>query len=83
MLNHKPIFINGFQRGGTNILVNLIASSHEVALLGGETHEVFYGRDSQPFLKWIQRGAALPLILASGQHTFWPYRYYPRRTCFR
>ena len=44
MLNKKPIFINGFARGGSNILVNFFLSSPDVCLSNGETHKVFKGR---------------------------------------
>jgi hypothetical protein len=73
MLNRSPIFVNGFQRGGTNILVNLIASHPEVALLRTETHEVFYGRNSEHFRKWLARLSSIPVLLAGGKEYFWPY----------
>jgi hypothetical protein len=44
MLNKKPIFIVGFQRGGTAILLNLLLSHPDVCKPRGETHEVFKGR---------------------------------------
>lgn len=83
MMNQAPIFINGFQRGGTNILMNLVASHPQVCMLGGETHIVFYGRDWQPAKKWLHRLLAAPLLLQTGQHTFWPYRFYSRRRLVR
>ncbi|MCA9969918.1 MAG: sulfotransferase, partial [Anaerolineales bacterium] len=79
MLIKRPIFINGFQRGGTNILQQLFASNPRVRGLGVEVHELFYGRDAQPVQKWLRRLAAAPVVLATRQHTFWPYRFYPRR----
>lgn len=80
MLNKRPIFVNGFQRGGTNILMRLISSHPQVRILGAEVHEIFYGRDTQPVQKWLRRLSAIPLVLSTGQHTFWPYRFYERRT---
>lgn len=79
MLNKRPIFINGFQRGGTNILMRLISSHPQVRLLGAEIHEIFYGRETQPMQKWLRRLTYSPVLLATGQHTFWPYRFYARR----
>jgi len=43
MLNVKPIFIVGFQRGGTGILMNLLLSHPNVCTPRGETHQVFRG----------------------------------------
>ena len=78
MLNKKPIFINGFQRGGTNILMNLFASHPDVCMLGGETQVVFYGRSHEHFKKWIPRLMTIPIFLFTRQHTFWPFRYFER-----
>jgi hypothetical protein len=80
MLNKRPIFVNGFQRGGTNILMRLISSHPQVRILGAEVHELFYGRDTQPGQKWLQRLTYAPILLSTRQHTFWPYRFYERRT---
>ncbi|MEW6716755.1 MAG: sulfotransferase [Chloroflexota bacterium] len=79
MLNKCPIFVNGFQRGGTNVLVNLIASHPGVGTLGRETHEVFYGRETEALQKWVRRAFYLPILLATRQQYFWPYRFYPRK----
>ncbi|PWT91792.1 MAG: hypothetical protein C5B54_04640 [Acidobacteria bacterium] len=72
MLNHSPIFVNGFQRGGTNILVNLIASHPDVELLGGETHELFLGKPGQTWNKWLARAIYLPVVTITRQHIFSP-----------
>lgn len=79
MLNRSPIFVHGFQRGGTNILVNLIASHPDTALLRTETHEVFYGRNSEHVRKWFSRLTYLPILAVARQHVFWPYRLYERK----
>lgn len=79
MRNKAPIFINGFQRGGTNLLFNLIGSHPQVVLLNSETHEVFYGRNYEPVKKWLHRALYLPILIGTRQHTFWPYRLYERR----
>lgn len=78
MLNERPIFVNGFQRGGTNILMRLISSHPEVRILGAEIHELFYGRERERVKKWMRRLAAAPVLLATRRHTFWPYRYHRR-----
>jgi hypothetical protein len=78
MINKAPIFVNGFQRGGTNILVNLIVSHPEVCAVG-ETQKIFYGRDKEPLAKrWLQRASYLPIFLAARQHIFWPERFSER-----
>lgn len=71
MLNHAPIFVNGFQRGGTNILVNLISSHPNVDWIA-ETHMVFYGDDwDSRFRKWMDRVFYLPILVGTRQHIFW------------
>lgn len=79
MFNKAPIFVNGFQRGGTNILMNLIVSHPEVCMLGGETQVVFYGHGRQPIKKWGARILSIPILFSTWQHTFWPYRFYERK----
>ena len=44
MLNRAPIFIAGFQRGGTDLLWYLLLSHPGVCRPEGETHQVFRGR---------------------------------------
>jgi hypothetical protein len=70
MLNRAPIFVVGFQRGGTNILTNLIASHPDVCALTRETHHVFYGKQSRPVEKWIDRLRYLPILVAARGHLF-------------
>lgn len=71
MLNKAPIFVNGFQRGGTNILMNLIMSHPDVYCLDGETHELFYGKYHDPVLtKLLSRTLYLPILAGTRQHTF-------------
>ena len=40
MLNKRPIFVNGFRRGGTNILMNLLLSHPKTAVTTGELQQV-------------------------------------------
>ncbi|HET9776024.1 MAG TPA: sulfotransferase [Gemmatimonadaceae bacterium] len=70
MLNSAPIFINGFPRGGTTLLQDIVASHPEVGLLHAETHQVFYGRESEARKKWVNRAFYAPVMLATGQHLF-------------
>lgn len=80
MLNKAPVFVNGFQRGGTNILMRLISSHPHMHILGAEIHELFYGRETEPFKKWLRRLMAVPVFLSAREHTFWPYRFQVRRS---
>jgi hypothetical protein len=65
-----PIFVNGFQRGGTNILINLIASHPEVCWVG-ETHELFIGNEwAPPLNKLAHRALYLPVLVAARQNIF-------------
>jgi hypothetical protein len=81
MLNKSPIFINGFQRGGTSIFLDLISSHPNVCSIGRETHQVFYGiygkgqsRKTHPIIKWGKRFVYIPfwgpVLVTSRQNTF-------------
>ena len=71
VMEDSVIFVNGFQRGGTNILVNLLASHPKVGWIT-ETHQIFYGDEwSSPTSKWGKRILSAPIVLATGQHIFW------------
>lgn len=71
MLNKAPIFVNGFQRGGTNILMNLLVSHPDVYGLDRETHELFYGKyDDSQLKKLMSRMLYLPIVAGTGQHFF-------------
>ena len=72
MLNREPIFIQGFARGGSNIIMNLLLSHPGVCLSNGETDKVFKGA------KWDSTwGVAkkrlfydFPICLLAGQNIF-------------
>jgi len=67
----RPIFVNGFQRGGTNILVNLIASHPDAIALTRESHEFFYGKSRDGRVEKFFRGVMyLPMIALSQTHLF-------------
>lgn len=79
MLNEAPIFLNSFERSGTNLLIHLLASHPGVARLRGETNEVFHGKHTEPFKKWLARLRYLPIVLSTGQKVFSARCLEPRR----
>jgi len=76
LLNRKPIFIVGFQRGGTNIVLNLFRSHPDVCSPRGETHEVFKGKGrlrklAEPLPVYIKKRINyLPIINDQRQDVF-------------
>jgi hypothetical protein len=83
MLNVKPIFVNAFARGGSNIVVNLLLSHPNVCYPSGEMQKVFRG-GARSESRW--RGVykrtryELPLILSTGRVRFIsPWNFAPRR----
>jgi len=68
MLNKKPIFVNGFQRGGTNLFVNIFASHPQVSTVGMEMHEMFYGAGSNLSSKVIRRLVNFPVVFFSDDY---------------
>lgn len=70
MLNKRPIFVNGFSFGGTNMITNLLASHPDVCWLSGETHEVFYSKPRKKVDKWIRRLFYSPVQIMSVPHIF-------------
>lgn len=85
MLNRDPVFVNGFSRGGTTILTNLLASHPEVCLIG-ETHHVFKGT-SITDSRWRVLNKCLyhdaPIIFGQGQNFFSPRLIKPRKPLTR
>ena len=47
MINNDKVIVNGFARGGTNLLMNLLLSSPDIATVGGEFHKMLWGRSLQ------------------------------------
>ncbi len=81
MLNQDAIFVNGFSRGGTTILTNLLASHPDVCLVG-ETHHVFKGHritDSpwRVLSKCLRHD--VPILVGHGQDFFSPRLIKPRK----
>ncbi len=80
MLNKAPIFINGFSFGGTNLLMNLLASHPDVSMLSGETHEVFFSKPNNNIVdKALRRFFYLPVRILLGQHIFGKWCYEERK----
>lgn len=76
MLNRAPIFINGFSFGGTNLLMNLLASHPDVCMLSGETHEIFYSKPHNSIIdKLMRKTAAFPIRASVNQHVFGKWCY--------
>ena len=73
MLNQKPIFIVGFQRGGSNILLNLLRSHPDVCVPRGETQQVFKGvrwHREWPWTILAKRARYLPIRRNEGRDIF-------------
>ena len=71
-----PIFINGFTRGGTSILLNLIKSNPQTDWASGETHEIILGRVGDSiYKKIIKKLLSTPLKTICGPKVFNPRLY--------
>ncbi|WP_036478226.1 sulfotransferase [Myxosarcina sp. GI1] len=77
MLNNAPIFVNGFQRGGTSLVIDLLLSHPDVCGIGGETHQMFFGKGiaktQSPLVKWSNRFLKpfwAPVLITARQNTF-------------
>jgi hypothetical protein len=71
MRNRRPIFLVGFSRGGTHLVLNLLRSHPEVASPRGELHEVFRGRPSEPRrVRLAKRLRAWPIRALEGRDVF-------------
>jgi hypothetical protein len=76
VLNKKPIFIVGFQHGGSNIVLNLLRSHPEICSPRGETQEVFMGkgfprRFREPWPVVLSKlWHYLPILLQQQQNVF-------------
>lgn len=72
-LNKAPIFVNGFGRGGSNILINLLLSHPEVCSPSGETQKVFRGGSSiESLVRSIYKRVFynIPITAMSGRAVF-------------
>lgn len=72
MQNKEPIFIHGFARGGSNIIMNLLLSHPGVCLSNGETDKVFKGTkwDSTWSIAKKRLFYDFPICLLTGQNLF-------------
>ena len=81
MLNRRPIFVNGFSRGGTTILTNLLASHPDVCTVA-ETHQLFKGQTVTDSLWRILQKCVLydaPILISLRQDFFSPRLIKPRK----
>ena len=81
MRNQAPIFVNGFSRGGTTILTNLLASHPQVCLIG-ETHHAFKGHNITDSVWSIIRKCVYhdaPILARQCQDFFSPRLIAPRK----
>ena len=76
----RPIFVCGFTRGGTAILMNLILSHPKVCKPAGETAQLFKGRREKSFFYNVRRRLFrdIPIQLLTGQNLFDPHWYKER-----
>lgn len=80
MLNRKPIFVNGFSRGGTTIFTNLLASHPDVCTVP-EIHHLFKGHnvtDSAARIAYKCLFHDVPVLLSTCQDFFSPRLLVPR-----
>lgn len=77
MLNKNPIFLVGFARGGSNIVLNLLRSHPNVCSPRGETQEVFKGKGRESYLTRLgKRISYLPVMMAERHDVFSIDRWY-------
>lgn len=85
MRNLSPIFVNGFSRGGSTILTNLLASHPEVCLIG-ETHHAFKGHSIVDSFWGVIRKCIYndaPILAGQWQDFFSPRLIAPRKPLSR
>ncbi|MFQ5718236.1 MAG: sulfotransferase [Acidobacteriota bacterium] len=80
MRNRKPIFIAGFARGGSNIVLNFFLSHPDVCLPRGETQEVFRGAAGEGFAtRWAKRLRYFPVAMMEREDVLDNRNWRPRR----
>lgn len=84
MLNKRPIFIVGFQYGGSNILLNLLRSHPNVCSPRGEIQEVFKGKGfpkpKEPLQVFFSKLLGyLPILISQRQDIFSLDLWQPRK----
>jgi Sulfotransferase family len=71
MLNRKPIFIVGFSRGGSSVILNILRSHPDVCSPRGETDEVFLGKGNEPIsTRLSKRLGYTAILLLQREHVF-------------
>ena len=79
MRNRRPVFVVGFARGGTNLVLNLLRSHPDLASPRGETHEVFRGKASEPAaVRRAKRLRYRPIVWLEGRDVFDASDWSPR-----
>lgn len=80
MLNQRPIFIVGFGRGGSSILLNILRSHPDVCSPRGETQQVFHGKPDENFHTRVTKLLRYaPVAIAQRQDVFSIRSLKPRR----
>ena len=71
MLNTHPIFLVGFARGGTNIVLNFLRSHPDVCCPRGELTQVFKGQRSEPYhTRFVKLLRYSPILVAEKRDIF-------------
>ncbi len=81
MLNKRPIIINAFARGGSNIIMNFLLSHPEVCISSGETHKVFKGTKWDSWQRKVKKRICFdfPIRLLTMQDLMGAKNYKERR----
>ncbi len=81
LLNQRPIFVNGFSRGGTTIFTNLLASHPDICTVS-EIHHLFKGQSISDSPWRVVKKCLFndaPIIVSAGQDFFSPRLLCPRK----
>lgn len=77
--NRRPIFLVGFARGGSNLLLNMLRSHPEVCSPRGETQEVFLGKPDESLPTRAAKVLRyLPILVALRGHLLSDRNWRPR-----
>jgi len=78
MLNHKPIFVNSFARGGSNIIWEILQSHADAAAPVEETDKIIWqkaGKWKTPVNIWLSFRSGYPLPQVEKDNTYWMFNY--------
>lgn len=80
LLNVRPVFLVGFARGGSNIVLNMLRSHPDLCTPGGELNQVFKGRPSESYPARASKLLRyLPIVLAERREIFYAGSWTDRR----